>query len=293
MSPSLIARSAARLVSVARSPFACGIAAAVVVSVASSAARAEYVNVIDLSQPNTAPIEYQGAVFGQSSLQPTGTGVFDPFVRIQQKGTEAGYNTDARPLQSGFQTKDENHWNHSLPLSNLVPVVYQGKTYYEFTLDINEEGSATKSLLSMQEFEVYLGNSPTLNNYQYGSGFGSDAKLVYDLDAGIKGNKPVDARVELDAKLNPPGSGVADLVVLIPTELFNKGPQYQYVYLFSGFGNPNPSGAGFEEWAAKAVVDQNPNPNPVPAPAGLVLGAIGFGGCLLGRRFRTRTAAQA
>src|SRR3954453_4324920 len=54
----------------------------------------------------------QGAYFYQADPQPTGTGVFQPFVRIQQTGTERGYNTDARPVE--FQTKDENQWTHSL-----------------------------------------------------------------------------------------------------------------------------------------------------------------------------------
>src|SRR6185312_10225983 len=56
-------------------------AIAVLVYLSPAIARAD--SVIDLTAAATLAVNYQGAIFAQTSLQPTGTGVFDPFVRIQ------------------------------------------------------------------------------------------------------------------------------------------------------------------------------------------------------------------
>jgi len=202
----------------------------------------------------------QGAYFYQVDPRPTGTGVFDPFVRIQQTGTERGYNTDARPVE--FETKDQNHWTHSLQLANLTSVRISGIDYYKFTLDINEQGSTSGSQLTMNDFRVYLGNSPSLTGWN--DGFGSNSVKVYDIDAGSGGN----GRVDMNYRLNS-GSGSGDMSVYIPVAKFTGfANQYQYVYLYSAFGNPYSSDAGFEEWSAYTKTGTTTTNNPVPAPAG-------------------------
>jgi len=243
--------------------------------------------IIDLTAA-TSPVNYQGAIYAQTSQQPVGTGVFDPFVRIQMRGTEAGYNTDARPVE--FETKDQNQWTHSLALNSLQSVAINGTQYYQFTLDINEKGNASGSLLSMNDFRVYLGNSGSLTGFN--DGFGSNSVKVYDIDSGNLG----DTRVDLNAKLNPPGSGVADLNVYIPVSNFTGfGSQYSYVYLYSKFGNPYASDSGFEEWASLNGSSSEPGPGPspfsVPAPGGVVLGLIGAG-LFLGRNLRRRLVVK-
>jgi hypothetical protein len=259
--------------------------AVVLLSLFSGQAQANYI--IDLTHASAPAVTYQGAIFSQTSLQPAGTGVFDPFVRIQMNGTEAGYNTDARPVE--FQTKDQNQWTHSLPLNSLSAVTINGTQYYQFTLDINEKGTTTGAKLSMDQFQIYLGNSGSLTGFN--SGFGSNSVLVYDIDAGSKNN----TTVNLNAKLNPPGSGVADLNVYVPVSLFSAASQYSYVYLYSSFGSPYKSDAGFEEWAALGGAsgsNPTPPPNSVPAPAGLVLGLIGAGSFLC-RGVRRRLSSTA
>ncbi len=57
---------------------------------------------LDLTAAGSAG-QVNGAQFRQTDAQPTGTGLINSFVRIQGAGVEAGYNTDARPLQ--FQEK--------------------------------------------------------------------------------------------------------------------------------------------------------------------------------------------
>src|SRR5262249_9048332 len=56
------------------------------------------------------------AFFQQTGPQPTGTGVIDPFLRLQANGNEAGYNTSA----SGAVFNDKTGtWTHDLLLSSL------------------------------------------------------------------------------------------------------------------------------------------------------------------------------
>ena len=142
-----------------------------------------------------------GALFEQWDGQPTGTGVFDPFVRIQHDppppyGIEAGYNTDGT---IEFETKDDggHNWTHSLPLSLLVPVMIGGTEYYQFALDIDEtnaKGGNTGPLLSLDELEIYLQAGPAEFPYS------SFVNKIYDLDGAG------DSWIILDYSLNH-GSG--------------------------------------------------------------------------------------
>lgn len=230
----------------------------------------------------------QGALFYQDDPKPTGTGYIDPFVRIQMTGTERGYNTDARPVE--FDTKDENQWTHSLLLNTLGAVTIGSTDYYKFSLDINEEGGPVGSLLSMNDFRIYLGNSGSLTGWN--DGFGANSVKVYDIDAETTGNKTIDVTVELNYRLGH-GSGSGDMSVYIPVALFQgHGSQFQYVYLYSSFGNPNQSDAGFEEWWTQtgSPVPPPPPPGAVPAPPGILLALAGVGTTLLGRGFRRRKA---
>src|SRR5262249_26145818 len=159
----------------------------------------------------------------QTNTQPTGTGVIDPFVRIQRTGTERGYNTDG---QIEFDTKDTNNWTRSLPLNSLQAVTIGGVQYFQFLLDINESGTDTKRLLSLNQVQIYLGDSPSLTGFKEDSGFNGHSKSVYDLDGAG------DKTIELDYKLNS-GSGSGDMFMYIPTSLFTQydTTKYGYVYL--------------------------------------------------------------
>ena len=208
-----------------------------------------------------------GALFQQWDGQPTGTGVFDPFVRIQHDspppyGTEAGYNTDGT---IEFQTKDDggHNWTHSLPLSLLVPVTIDGTAYYQFALDIDEtkaNGGNTGPLLSLDKLEIYLQDGPSVYPY---SSF-NDPIYEMDYDDGAD----ADEWILLDYSINH-GSGSGDMIANIPTSLFTGG---EYVYLYSAFGDSHngyktAADDGFEEWSARVI----------PAPGAILLGSIGVG----------------
>src|SRR3954466_2090173 len=125
-----------------------------------SAANAE--TTLDLA--TTSPqSDGTAALFYRTDLQPTGTGVIQPFVRIQAKPTESGYNTDG---VIEFDTKDNpGNWTHSITLSQIPVVTINGIQYREFLLDINESTSQQNRFLSMNEFEVYTSNTNVLSGF--------------------------------------------------------------------------------------------------------------------------------
>lgn len=235
-------------------------------------ANAETIDLTKVGSSGTAG----GALFTTTETQPTGTGVLDPFVRIQMTGTERGYNTDARPIE--FDTKDQNQWTHSLNLNAMALEKLNGKSYYKFLLDINEEGNRTGKLLSLNDLHVHLGNSPSLTGYN--DGFGENSVSVFNLDAGT------DITIELNSKLNH-GSGSGDMFAYIPVSNFaGFDSDYQWVYLYSAFGTPNESDSGFEEWAASVDI-KKPDIVHAPTPSTTLLAVIGLG-CVAARMFRRR-----
>lgn len=191
-----------------------------------------------------------GAFFQQITPQSTGTGVIDPFLRIQANGTEHGFNNNVNKFTLDDVAKGGQTYNHDIQLSHVPVVTLGGKAYYQFLLDINQNSANSippGNLLSMHEMEIWLKSTPitTLSNPKgvYSDLSGSGAVKSYDLDLGADG----DSVVELNYDLNP-GSGAGDMFAYVPVSALG-GDLTQYVYLYSAFGNPNSSNDGFEEWA--------------------------------------------
>lgn len=179
-----------------------------------------------------------GAFFQQINPQSTGTGVIQSFVRIQANGMEQGYNTDARPIETGFDTK-VGAFTHSINLNNVPKVkLDDGNFYRQFLLDINEKLPA--KLLSLDSLQVSTASVGNLTGYTADGTYNSQATLVYDLDGAG------DDWIKLDYSLNH-GSGSGDMFAYIPDSLFPTGNPF--VYLYSKFGDHNSSDAGFEEWS--------------------------------------------
>jgi len=229
-------------------------------------------------------------VFHWNNQQPTGTGVIDTFLRIQNNGTEQGYNTDAQNVP--FDDKS-GPWTHALLFSSLQAVDINGQptspgagAFYRFLLDVNQNSS---QIISMDRFEVWMGNGPS-NNFDPTPGvsgissnpFTSGGQFVYSLD-----KSGADSTINIDFSLNS-GSGSGDMYVYIPTADFTNTVANPYVYLYSSFGVPGQSNDGFEEWAAttgnQGVAFGAPEPSTLAlAFSGLV--ASGFAGL---RRYRRR-----
>jgi hypothetical protein len=176
----------------------------------------------------------------------TGTGVFQPFVRIQGKGVEKGYNTDG---SVEFQTKS-GRWTHSIKLGDI----YVSEGSFVFLLDINQSQGGEGEYLSLDVMEIYLSASPNLDSYSSGLG-----TLIYDLG---------DNWIKIDNTLFKPGSGTGDMRVLIP-----ENPAWDkdlYLYLYSEFGGNGgfSANSGFEEWGTAQGVE-------IPEPATIAILGLG------------------
>ena len=101
----------------------------------------------------------------------SGTGNILPFLRLQDKPTEEGYNSSYRNPNNGepkvqYDEDTNINWNHDLLLEQ-VPIVYGIDTdldgivdiesdvgYYQFRLDLNESNDAAKNFISLDELQL-------------------------------------------------------------------------------------------------------------------------------------------
>jgi uncharacterized surface anchored protein len=196
--------------------------------------------IVDLSTAG-AQGTANGALFEQTATQPTGTGVIRSFVRVQARGVEQGYNTDARPLQ--FDENQSPQFTRSLPIGQLPGVTVNGVSYREFLLDINQKASSP--LLSLDELRLYVGQAPDLTGYDPTTQTLAGLTPIYDMDGAG------DVTVKLNARLSH-GSGSGDMFLLIPDSAFTGQSPNGYVYLYSKFGETWGTNGGFEEWAVRS-----------------------------------------
>lgn len=236
---------------------------------------------IDLTTQDATYTSGDGTIWTQLSGQPTGTGVYDPFLRLRATGIESGMNTDG----NANTTYDDvaGIWTHSLTLGDLAAVTVGTTTYYSFSVDINE--SMPGRLLSLDELRIYtLDGSASLTTEAAVIAAGS-GPAKYDLDA------TTDQDVYLNYALNT-GSGGDDFQVLIPTSYFTGASLSDQIYLYSKFGATTgmeadfTADAGFEEWRA-LLGTAPPPPDNLPEPSTVMLLGTGLLG-LAATRFRKK-----
>jgi PEP-CTERM motif-containing protein len=226
---------------------------------------------IDLTVSGATVNGSDGTIWTQLVSQPTGTGVYNPFLRLQATGTEAGMNTDG----DAHATYDDvaGIWTHGITLGQLNTITQGGQTYYSFSCDINEPNGGGQNLLSLDELRIYtLAGSSALTSE--GAVTGAGGVLKYNLDGG--GNNQT---VYLDYNLAA-GSGHDDFQVLIPTSFFAGASSTDQVYFYSAFGETTGMAAdfssadGFEEW--HALLGQAPPPPSLPEPSTVMILGTGL-----------------
>jgi hypothetical protein len=199
-----------------------------------------------------------GAYYNSIDPQSTGTGLIDPFLRLQNNGTEAGINND------GVQPFDEKSTHtHSITLGQLATVPNpadpnNGISYYQFILDANQIANGPALLTGLKIFTGgYINTVAGLQNLV------STGTPVYDLGANtIK-------------VMSQNGSGSGDMSVLIPVGLFSGSSATDNLYLYSTFGGGDiPSNDGIEEWWAVLGEGGTP-PSSVP-DAGTTMMLLGM-----------------
>ncbi|MCO6046393.1 hypothetical protein NG895_21050, partial [Aeoliella sp. ICT_H6.2] len=186
------------------------------------------------------------AVFTNDEIvSAAGSGNIHSFVRIQNTGTEQGYNTDrggdfGTAIPAQYDEGASATFNRALQLSSIPVAVIDGVAYREFLLDINQTNA--NPLLSLNEVEVYTSSVP-LSEHIFTDASGPTGTLIYDLD--FDEDNTIALNYELEA-----GSGRTDLFVYVPNNLF--GDDTEFVTLYSKFGEPQPTNDGYEEWAVRA-----------------------------------------
>jgi hypothetical protein len=114
---------------------------------------------------NAANTTADGTVFvaeEMPSSPSTGTGVFEPFVRIHEPsadtsqggdGLELGFNTDTGNPDINFDTKNGSNWTTATMVGDLT-----GATSMEFLLDANQEGpvGTVDNLIWLTDVQIYI-----------------------------------------------------------------------------------------------------------------------------------------
>ena len=193
--------------------------------------------VIDLTSTTACAQDPAGVVLRTSGFSgSTGTGVFQPFVRLQKNATQRGYNTGGT-LE--FDEMSSSNFTHDMALGAVPVITVDGTPYRQFRLDINQK--ASDPLLSLDVLRIYLHNTANITGYNPATGtFASPATEIWELDP--------DSYVKLNYS-NFPGSGNGDMELLIPNSLFTGCAGTCYVTLYSEFGSQFPANDGFEEWS--------------------------------------------
>lgn len=189
----------------------------------------------------------------QVSPQTTGTGVIDPFLRIQANTNEQGYNTS---LSTPLDDKG-GPFTRALLLSEIPTVTISGTVYRQFLLDINQNTGGSNEFLNLTQIQLFqvnadrndgvvnpLSDSNSVSALTFPTG--PAANQIFKMSATTNNDYNT---ILMDYSLNP-GSGAGDMFLYVQSSLFSTA--LSNVIMYADFGrDPAGSGSndGFEEWA--------------------------------------------
>lgn len=216
--------------------------------------------VIDLGSSGSGSLN--GALFEVGSIHPAGTGVFNPFLTIQNSPWEQGYNSGS----GNFDTKREPQWNHEIRFSDLQVTMINNTAYFGFAVDVNEPNGGNRAGISLNGLSLWTSATMRTSTSVDSNGFfnGSLGTLRYDLGAGNS--------VLYDDQHR--GSGESDINIFIPVSLFAGANANDFVYMYQRWGNTDASEGGFEETRLIAGITPVPELNALFPIVGLMV-AVG------------------
>ncbi len=205
-------------------------------------------SVVDATTAQGAFISYFGdsdTTFGAS-----GTGTFNPFVRLQGSPTEQGYNTDGT---TEFDTK-VGTWTHAIKVSQIpqrpCPQASPTLTCFELFVDINESNSAKH--IALNKVDLWFTDSATLSGYPFSATATTTEQYLFNGNILINDVNQGSGRGDLryDIPINGPNA-----ITLPPNCNYGNPLCNTYFVLYSQWGT-GPSSTynsegGFEEWKVK------------------------------------------
>lgn len=230
----------------------------------------------DLSPVGSQSFNLLGAFGGTAIVadywsQPTGTGVFDPFLTLDANGQSS---TGSNKIEQAYNADGFNqlyldglrpNWNTTLRVGDLATITLNQINYFGFILDANEPGGA-KSTISVDNIRIYT--SATDNTAAVGDNLnlldnlGALRWAMNDPTTNPNGTFNNDSWIKLDASQENisrganGGSGMSDMIIYVPQVAFADAAATDYLWFYNLNGvhyeidRDLASTAGFEEWSA-------------------------------------------